>query len=53
MSFYQTTQVMIGEAIAISELKDMLKEHSSELSAVGPAVATRAKASKAIPSHAK
>lgn len=31
--FYQKTQVMIGEAIAGSELAAMMKEHSSELSA--------------------
>lgn len=29
--FYQKTQVMIGEAIAASELEAMLKEHASEL----------------------
>ena len=29
--FYQKTQVMIGEAVSGSELKGMLKEHSSEL----------------------
>ena len=29
--FYQKTQVMIGEAIAASELTEMLKEHASEL----------------------
>jgi hypothetical protein len=31
--FYQKTQVMIGEAIAASELVAMLKEHASELPA--------------------
>ncbi len=31
--FYQKTQVMIGEAIAASELKAMLREHSSDLPA--------------------
>jgi hypothetical protein len=30
--FYQNTQVMIGEAVAGTELAAMLKEHSSELS---------------------
>ena len=29
--FYQKTQVMIGEAIAVSELDAMLREHSSDL----------------------
>lgn len=29
--FYQKTQVMIGEAISASELRAMLREHSSEL----------------------
>jgi hypothetical protein len=29
--FYQKTQVMIGEAVASSELAAMIKEHSSEL----------------------
>jgi len=29
--FYQKTQVMIGEAIAGSELRAMLNEHDSEL----------------------
>jgi hypothetical protein len=32
--FYQKTQVMIGEAIAASELAAMLKEHASELPAI-------------------
>jgi len=30
--FYEKTQVMIGEAIAVSELQAMLKEHSKDLS---------------------
>ena len=29
--FYQKTQVMIGEAISTSELKAMLREHTSEV----------------------
>jgi hypothetical protein len=35
--FYQKTQVMIGEAIAGSELAAMLKERSSELPVITPA----------------
>jgi Trypsin-like peptidase domain len=31
--FYEKTQVMIGEAVAASELRAMIKEHSSELPA--------------------
>lgn len=37
--FYLKTQVMIGEAIAASELAAMLKEHVSELPALSPPVA--------------
>jgi hypothetical protein len=33
--FYQKTQVMIGEAIAASEVAAMLKAHASELPATG------------------
>jgi len=33
--FYQKTQVMIGEAIAASELAAMIKEHASNLPSVG------------------
>jgi S1-C subfamily serine protease len=29
--FYEKTQVMIGEAIAVSELKNMIKDHAQEL----------------------
>ena len=39
--FYQKTQVMIGEAVAGSELAAMLKDHSSELSATNSAPANR------------
>lgn len=41
--FYQKTQVMIGEAIGASELLAMLKEHSSELPALGRAPAQKPK----------
>ena len=34
--FYQKTQVMIGEAIGVSELRALLKEHSGELPASVP-----------------
>jgi S1-C subfamily serine protease len=42
--FYQKTQVMIGEAIGASELLAMLKEHASELPALGRAETNRPKA---------
>ena len=42
--FYQKTQVMIGEAVAVSELKDMIKEHASELPAAMPTPANKPKA---------
>jgi hypothetical protein len=32
--FYEKTQVMIGEAVAASELRAMIKQHSSELPAI-------------------
>ena len=44
--FYQKTQVMIGEAISVSELAAMLKEHASELPATsqsGPPTKSTAK----------
>ena len=43
--FYQKTQVMIGEAISVSELKAMLKEHASELPV---AVVRRTKTAKGV-----
>jgi S1-C subfamily serine protease len=39
--FYQKTQVMIGEAVAASELAAMIKEHSSELPATNSASARK------------
>ena len=34
--FYEKTQIMIGEAVEVSELSAMLKEHASELPAIAP-----------------
>jgi hypothetical protein len=34
--FYQKTQVMIGEAISVSELSAMLREHSADLPRATP-----------------
>ena len=42
--FYQKTQVMIGEAIAASELAAMMKEHAAEIPAVSTPPLARAHA---------
>jgi S1-C subfamily serine protease len=46
--FYQKTQVMIGEAIAASELAIMLKEHAAELPAINPPIKSMPPPNKAL-----